>query len=751
MHRIPFLLLIVIITACAPLNAPARPDRTDGGFTLPVLSRAAQGSPADVVNRFLNHWAAREYAPMYDLLAEQSRARIAAPVFAALYEQADRATGMTSLEFIINQIDIQGGSAAVNYDLTMISPQFESITDAGRIMRLIQGQGGWRVAWSSMDIFDGLAGGAQIRSVALRGERANIYDRDGQGLVESNATVVALYIRQQETPNREGCLTLLAELLRRQREDLVTRFGRMNADTIFYVGEIDPDVFSAREAELRDTCAIRSLERTTRRYYRGNAVSHVTGYIGQIPADRLQEWLDRGYAEGDLVGRNGIEQTFNDELAGQAERVLRITEPGGGVIRELGASSGRPPQPLTLTIDRELQAEVSQALADAFNYAEPNWGTREISRGGAVVVVDVNTGAILAMSSYPLFEPDIFNIDTFCCQPTSPAERIGELFSDNVRTPMFNRAVQGQYPPGSVYKIVTMAAAAQERVFTRNDTFYCDLTWDGRALGDTVGYARQDWRFREEEPEPAGDVTMMGALTASCNPFFWEMGALLYNNRDAATLARYARQMGLGRPTGIDYYGTEAAGEIPVPNSVSVAINDAIGQGDVKVTPIQMAMLTASIANGGTLYKPYLVQRVGGLDNTPITFEAEPQVVGDIGLSPDVIAAVQEGMCDITQNPVLGTAVWPFEETPYIACGKTGTAETGRYPMAWFVAYVPAENPQVAIAVMVDQALEGSQVGAPIARRIFDFYMGAPFWGYPPFWNQGPYQPLTPIRGVEAS
>jgi penicillin-binding protein 2 len=318
------------------------------------------------------------------------------------------------------------------------------------------------------------------------------------------------------------------------------------------------------------------------------------------------------------------------------------------------------------------------------------------------------------------------------------------MFNDP-RTPLFNRVFQGQYAPGSVFKIVTTAAAAEEDIFGYDDTFFCGLTWDGAPFGDTVGFERKDWRFTDGM-EAAGEITMAQALTSSCDPFFYQMGAELFNRRGPSTLIDYGQRMGLTR-SGIDYFGAEAPGEIPLPTSVAAAINEAIGQGDVKVTAIQMAKLVVAVANGGTVYQPYLVQRVGGAGDAPPSFEAQPQVVGSLELRPETLATLREGMCAVTVDEELGTAVWPFEDAPFTVCGKTGTAQTARYPNAWFVSYSPADNPQIAIAVMVEQSLEGSQIAAPITRRILEDYYNQERFGFPPFWSEGPYVPLQAPEG----
>ncbi len=168
----------------------------------------------------------------------------------------------------------------------------------------------------------------------------------------------------------------------------------------------------------------------------------------------------------------------------------------------------------------------------------------------------------------------------------------------------------------------------------------------------------------------------------------------------------------------------------------------------MQVTPIQFVALVAGIANGGTVYKPYLIQRIGGLDFTPVSFEAQPEVVSDMGLSEESLAVVKQGMCDVVRDERLGTAYWPFFEAQYTACGKTGTSQTNRYPNAWFVAYAPADNPQIAVLVMSEQSREGSEVAAPIVRRIMDFYFNVEIYGYPSWWFENPYVPLNIPEGA---
>lgn len=743
------MMLALGLMACSVLPAADG----DGAAAVPILQ--ALSSPSDTVRSFIEAWGRRDYPAMYGLLSTESQGLTTLPVFEATYVDADEKIGTTAASFTIVSTQTQGMTAAVSYDLLIESSVFGSIEDAGRVMRLVQAPNGWRIAWSTMDIFDGYAPGTGLTVESRRLPRANIFDRGGQLLVEQNGMTIGLFVSRQELSFEDDCLDSLANVLRRDRAELVELFASFNPETIFAVGDVDPEVFAAREAELTANCAIRSQPRQTRRYVGHGIASHAIGYVGQISAEQLDDYRSRGYTQGDLVGQIGVELAYEEQLAGEADRVLRIVEPGGLLVRELAGTPGRAPQPVTLTLDVGLQTAAAQAFADAYNTAAPNWGGR--SPGGGAVVIDIDTGAILALASWPTFDPGIFVPDTPIIQV---GQYIASLGTDD-RQPFFNRATQGQYAPGSTFKIITLAAAAAERLMRPDEIFTCNMEWDGRPFGDTLE-RRLDWRASEPEEFRfnTGDVTMAHALTASCNPFFYQMGAQLFRDRGATVLTDYARRMGFGSATGLSPLLPEASGRIVPPNNVEEAISTAVGQYETQVTIVQMARMVAGIANGGTLYRPYLVQQVGGEDGEP-SFTAEPEVVGEMGLSDEVLDVIREGMCAVTTQQVvgastgkpLGTAWFVFDDpegtgvAPYTVCAKTGTAQTGRpEPHAWFVAYAPADDPQIAIAVMTENSREGSETSAPIVRRILDYYFGvepAPF----PSWWTGEYVALTIPEG----
>ncbi len=708
----------------------------------------AQNEPAIVAGDFLTHWALRDYESMYALLSARSRDLTSGERFVDQYRQVDQTLGAEALEYRVSETKLQGHSAAIRYDLSLLGTVYGDIIDRDRTMRLLREAGSWRVAWSALDIFEGLGNGGILRSTGRRAPRANIYDRNDRGLVTQGDVLYSLYLRLDDIPNEARCLDVLAATLLRQREDLAALFLRYNRDTIFYAGEADEAAFGANSEGLRRFCAVRAQERLSRRYWYGAAVSHVTGSIGQISVDELALRQAQGYQAGDLVGLNGIEAAFEAQLAGQPTRTLQLVEPGGIVLRELGTSEGSAPLPVALTLDRELQLVASRALAEAFNYAGGNWGARGISPGGAAVVLDATNGAILALASYPGFEPDIFNPDTLCCGFLSAGARIGQLVSD-ARRPMRNRAVQEQYAPGSIYKIVTAAAFAEAGFMAPGETFNCTLEWDGAPFGDSAGFVRVDWRHTAGY-EATGPVTTAEALTSSCDPFFYEAGARLYNERNPSALVELSRAFGLGDAVGLGIFGAEAEGSLPVPGSPAAAINDAIGQGDVQVSPLQMAQLMTAVTSRGSLYPAWLVRQIGGMDGAPLLESYDPPAPRELDLAESTWDILHDGLCAVTRNTRIGTAEEVFRSATYHACGKTGTAQTaGRPPHAWFTAWAPAQEPEIIVVVAVEHSREGSEVAAPIVRRIMDDYFQGLRAPWPEWWAEEPYVPVEiPVGGT---
>ena len=735
-YRCLLLACLLALSACQSALLRDSPPPQATAISAPRSS----SDPAEVLSAYMEAWNRQDYEAMHNSLAARSRELYPLRRFIDKYTQAHSEIRFAGIQHSLRSLEYQGATAILRHDIAIESPTFGAINDQDRLMRMVD-EGGWKIAWTPMDILQGMSSRARLNEGREFPRRADILAADGSPLAQEKATVTSLYVIKQEMRDVDDCLNALALATRQELNTLRAIFRDYLDETLFHIAELDSEQYARHGQALAELCGIQQVEgvlnraRTyrSRGYYGQGIATHVVGYVGAVPADELERWEARGYAAGDLIGRAGIELAYEETLAGKPQRYLRILEGGGTVIRELAGAVGATPQPVTLTIDRDLQYALAQAIADAVNAATPNWGG--ITTGGALAAVDVNRGAVLALASFPSFDPQLFNPDT----EYNVLNAITRLNGD-LRNPFINKALAEQYTPGSVYKIVTALAAASERVWALDQRFDCGHYWYGQAYGDSAEM-RTDWRLLEEPPkDPAGPVSLAQALAASCNPFFYELGAMMYQqNPDMQT--DYARLLGLGRQTGLRGLGIEAAGDIAPPGEMAAAINNAIGQGDVAVTVMQMAQMTAAIANGGSIWQPYVTRHIGSPGEDGYQLENQPTLVAGLDLDADALAALREGMCQATTIEDLGTAWFVFIDAPYTICGKTGTAETAGNPHSWFVAYYPREQPQIAFAGVMAHSREGSEVVAPMIRRTLDDYLGEPRKAFPDWWGT-PYIPV---------
>ncbi|WP_119065944.1 penicillin-binding transpeptidase domain-containing protein [Aggregatilinea lenta] len=715
----------------------------DNGGGLNPTPQLTLEQAEQVAETFLQAWRESDYEAMYTLISPNAREAYTLETFTNEYSDVATKLTLNELETHTDSSLRQGTTAVMMYDATFKTANFGDIADGDRIMRLIETPEGWRVAWSRMDIFAELAEGARLDLTNPQPGRGNIYDRNGNVLVDQNGQIVELYVVRQDVANEEACIQALSRILVRETSDIEAKFIAFSIETRFLVGQVDPETYNAEAQALRELCAIGdddadTLTRNTRRYYKDLA-PHLIGYVGQIQPDQQEEYAKLGYPTDALVGQEGVEAAYESYLAGKIGATLRIVAPTGEVLRTIASSQSEPGQSIYLTIDRDLQAGVQQAFVEAYDLAQPTWS--QTSPGAAAVVMDVNTGEILAAASYPGFDVSLFNPDS---NAFNRAQEIADLNND-ARNPLLNRVTLAQLPPGSTFKIISMAAGLDSGVFNVNTLRTCTGIWYGGQYGDGLE-SRTDWYY----PNGHGTIGFEKALTYSCDPYFWELGVALFNE-DPDILTRYAELLGLGATTGQDVL-PETAGQVPdaaehqrlqgVPWSLGAMLNMVIGQGDVLATPLQMVRMVAAIANGGTFYTPQFVSKIGLIGDEPV-YTMEPEVASTLDFDPSVYEAIQTGMCDVTLDPN-GTARFIFDdwydwqENEPIVCGKTGTAQTGgatTAPEAWFVSFVPQDDPQIAIVVVVENSCEGSEVSAPITRRIIEDYYHLPHSEWPPLWQ----------------
>jgi len=454
-----------------------------------------------------------------------------------------------------------------------------------------------------------------------------------------------------------------------------------------------------------------------RKYIDGDLVAHVLGYVGPIYTEEYEELKKQGYTLNDTIGKTGIEAAAEKYLRGTngIKRVER--DINGRVTRELEGKPVEPGSDVYLTIDMNLQKVAMESLIKNIEYIKTKEERENYhdAFAGAVVVIDVNSGEVLAMVSYPSYNPTAF------LESKSNKEMknlVNQWQTDSVNLPLYNRAIAGVYAHGSTFKpIVGLAALAEGVISTQNsyrfDPGYLNVEGQHFTCLEYPGYGH-------------GTLDLRNALATSCNIYFYNIAMEL----GLDSLNKWVKKFGLGEKTGIDIAGEVQGMRASRENYDGVwgLANTArvgIGQFNQYYTPLQIANYIATIANGGKRYTPHLIKQAVRYDGTIVEGSTYSKGYEQIDIAPEIINAVKEGM-EAVANSAEGTASYAFTDIPIKVAGKTGTAETGRKnesSNALFVAYAPAENPQIAITIVIEKGAWGTNC-APIAADIVKEYFG---------------------------
>lgn len=541
--------------------------------------------------------------------------------------------------------------------------------------------------------------------------RGLIYDRKMEPLVV-NQTIRAVYVRYPYY-TRADLLHRLAKVLDLPLLELQRQVEQKTASQAYYEPVLVKEGLTPQQEALlleqkTQLPGVEVQSLPARKYPHKDLASHVLGYVGQISQEELERKRTNGYLGGEKVGKTGLEAYYESELRGR--HGLRRVEVNS-YFEPLGVVQSTPPRPgnsLVLTLDADLQRVAERAL-DWNMWRIRNtiigdgpWGN---AKAGAVVVLEVKTGAILAMASRPAFDPNLF------ARGITEAEY--QKLQDPILTPEINRAIHKAYQPGSTWKMLTSAAALSGGVVGTHEKIYCSGVYD--KAGNP-----KDWT-----PLGHGWVDTVGALQGSCDIYYYEMGYRMGVDR----LVEMARTFGFGQRTGVDL-GAENPGLLPGveersdiwerqlndPWGVGHTVSAAIGQ-IVQVTPLQLARYTATLGNQGRVMRPYLVQKI--IDaNGKVVREVAPQQTGQVKLAPEHLKAIIEGMLAVNTGPG-GTSDYVIYPLPGMrAGGKTGTSENPpRDDYGFFVSMAPLHDPQIAVAVAIEQSGHGSSVSA-VARAV---------------------------------
>jgi penicillin-binding protein 2 len=727
-----FILSVSLLGACSVLPI------SEGQNPIPGLPNAEPTStlqdPEGVAKTYLDAWEKEDYEGMYSLLSENSRLSYTLEEFTTIHTNAlevMRATGF-DLMGLSDYWDGVTLGAQYAYRVTYNSIVLGEVTQEPT-MNLTREDEGWAVMWDPGMILAEMVGDNTLTLSVTSPARANIYDAEGDWLVRADTSVVRLQITTGviDEDVEADMLNMLGQMLRLSPERIRQQYAGAPAGQLLALGDVDLEIYQnyRLEYESYPQLSVSDFETTGRRYYNNGLAAHLLGYTGLVPQEECESYQERGYDCDDIVGLAGLEQAYEETLSGQRGGTLSAFTPSGEYYGEVASREPQPAEALYLTIDRDMQAIVENAIADAYRFSEETWAPN--AGGASVVVVDVNTGAVVAMASYPSFDPNVFH--PFNNHPYSGGNYINDILTNRL-TPLFNRSTQGAQPAGSIFKIVTATAALQHPSFGYDWRYNSTGIWQVTLGGETV--EKRDWR-----EDGHGTVNISEALMVSCNSCFYEVG-LTTGRENPEYLANWAREYHLGQEFGLPI--AEVSGNIPGPNqlasdgrqwSVLDNVNMAIGQGDVLVTPLQVTMMTAAVANNGTVYQPQFVDRVGLIGEEP-SYTFEPQVVNTLDLPPEDFEFMREGMRRVAED-ALGTAEYRLGNLSIPVAGKTGTAQvsSNAQPIAWFTGFVPYDEPEYAITVMVENGGEGSVIASPIFRRIVERWYDTRVLDYPRDWG----------------
>jgi len=488
-------------------------------------------------------------------------------------------------------------------------------------------------------------------------------------------------------------------------------FGR-NTPFVFAT-DVSPGIVTKLEEQHLDFPGVNVVTEPIREYVNGELAAHILGRVGIIYKEEYEQLKSKGYGMNDILGKDGVEKIFEEYLRGK-DGTSSIEQNIEGKLTQVLTS--KPPVPgnnVLLTIDAEIQAVAEKSLKETIANIQ-QLGQKDRKKNGAdassgaVVAIDVNSGEIIAMATYPTYNPARFN------------EEYSQMYKDPLK-PMFNRAIGGAYAPGSTFKMLTAIAALEEGIITPNDR----IRDEGIYRYYAPSYQPVCWVW-DDYGRTHGLINVSDALKVSCNYFFYDVGRRLTITK----LNEYAKLFGLGETTGIELTG-ESPGILAGPESKKKLRNEqwypgdtlqaSIGQSFNMFTPIQLASYVSTIANGGKRYKVHLLKSVRTDKEGKIVKEQLPEVINEIKLKHENWKAVMEGMRSVTED---GTASNVFQNFPIAVGGKTGTAQVPKGSAnAVFVAFAPYDNPQIAVAVVVEHGAHGNYI-APIARDIIAAYMG---------------------------
>lgn len=645
--------------------------------------------PDYVLEKYLAAWKEGDYKLMYSLLSKESRSGIGFSEFKEAYRNFFKESGMEIKEIAeVNKVSSNFSEAEMNYHAWLESPYFGAKYLVYELFFVREKLVNWRIEWDYNLIYPGLKFGERVVRRRHLPERGAIFDRHGEPLA-IRGEVVTVGLQPGRIKDMDSLTQKLEKLLGVDPEWVKAECNRFSDHPEWFVPlkTLSMEEYQRLDPELRPIPGVFFRKNLGRTYPQSELTAHVVGYIGEVNQDWFSSHPELDYSTGDIAGRTGIEQAFEEQLRGQPGYTLVVPGEEERVLLEKAPVRG---DDIYLSLDITVQRAAWEALGD---------------REGAFIVIDPGTGDLLALVNRPSFDPNRFSLGI--------TTREWEELRNDPRQPMFNRALQGLYPPGSVFKVVTAAAALNSGIVSSDTEFTDSGTY--RVRGNLVRNYR-DEVFQEH--------LFADAVTHSINTTFAKIGIKLGADR----LREYALRFGL-----------EEEEEFPLPvktsklGSLDSPVNlawTAVGQARVVVTPLQMAEVIATIAGGGELKQPQLIYK-------RLTYNAGGEVVAEEYTEPEVKRKVirSEKAEELTRLliKVVEEGTGKQARIPgFKLAGKTGTAEIAsdtEVTHAWFIGFTPASDPAFAFAIFLEEGGVGGEAAAPVARTFLKeiFEMEEPY------------------------
>ena len=724
--RVTFLIATAFL--CAFAIACTSEDGSPAETTRPT-------TPEETAERWLQLWADDRFDEMWSLVASESRLTIDKQTFIGRYTSIKEEATITGIDYELLTNPSATGTGVdpfadevatdneIPFKVTFHTSFFGDFPDRNS-MPLVQEDvtvpaeepGGepqkhkeWRVLWTPSLYFSALDDTSLVHFFQRVPRRGTIYDRNGEPLA-IDADLPVIGIVPDLILDDEATIAALSNAL--QLSDAEVRTHVETTLPSYYFIPVQTLPYGSTDAEVqtfRDMIGLGIVVReSSQRYYpHESAAAHVIGYMTEVTPEQLEELADEGFAAGDLIGASGLERQYEETLSGERGGLLATVSPEGTITATIAEQPSEPGMDLWLALDIEIQKRAEAELGE---------------RPGAIVVMDPRDNSVLALASYPRFDPNAFIRGL-------TQQEADDLFN-NPDLPLFNRALLAEYAPGSTFKPVTMAAGIEKTEYTTASTFHCVPVWTG--LGED--FPQRNWQTVDR-----GWLTPAQGLMASCNPVFFDLAKRL-DEIDENIFPDFIRQFGYGSPTGIGI--EEAAGLVPDPqwklDNVGEywfrgdAVNMAIGQGFMLATPIQLINTYSAIADTGVLREPLLIWRIGepsaGGGIAVQQFEAKE--VRPLPVSQVTLDSIRHGLYLVTQS-VGGTSYQAWLGTPLDVAGKSGTAEdlAEGSDHVFFVAYANRGAPSLVALGVLEEGQSGSAEVAPMLRRILEAYVGLPLLG----------------------